>query len=48
MDVLAQEARLERNEGLAEYSGHVASAADPAPALLEALHTADANDGFVR
>ncbi|TDK25144.1 hypothetical protein E2F46_07550 [Luteimonas aestuarii] len=47
-DVLAQEARLERNEGLAEYSGRVASAADPAPALLEALHTADANDGFVR
>lgn len=47
-DVLVQEARLERNEGLAEYSGRVASAADPAPAVLEALRRADANDGFVR
>jgi hypothetical protein len=45
---LEQEARLERNEGLAEYTGRVASAADPAPALLEALRRADANDGFVR
>lgn len=45
---LVQEARLERNEGLAEYTGRVASAANPAPALLEALRRADANDGFVR
>ncbi|WP_202842889.1 hypothetical protein [Luteimonas saliphila] len=47
---LLQEAKLERNEGLAEYTGRiVASAAgDPVPALLDALRRADGNDGFVR
>lgn len=47
-DALAQEARLERNEGLAEYTGRVAAAEAPVPALLAALHAADADPGFVR
>ncbi|TYT25265.1 hypothetical protein FZO89_02710 [Luteimonas viscosa] len=47
---LLQEARLERNEGLAEYTGRVVASAagDPVPALLDALRRADDNDGFVR
>lgn len=49
---LAEEANVERNEGLAEYTGRVvaaaASGANAAPAVVEALAKADASQSFVR
>jgi hypothetical protein len=50
--LLAEEARVERNEGLAEYTGRrVAAAANGGnvvPALVESLAAADASPSFVR
>lgn len=50
--VLTEEARVERNEGLAEYTGRrVAAAANRAgmvPALVQSLAAADASPSFVR
>ncbi|MET0290610.1 MAG: hypothetical protein ABW178_13355 [Pseudoxanthomonas sp.] len=49
---LTEEAKLERNEGLAEYTGRTVAAAggdgDPVPAVVEALAAADTAESFVR
>ncbi|MER2177127.1 MAG: hypothetical protein ABS955_05435 [Stenotrophomonas maltophilia] len=49
---LTEEANVERNEGLAEYTGRfvaaAASNANAAPAVVEALARADASQSFVR
>jgi len=51
-DARAEEARVERNEGLAEYTGRVLAAAagkgDAAPDVVAALRKADTTASFVR
>lgn len=50
-DALAEEAVLERNEGLAEYTGRIVAGAaggDPAAAVVSALAKADTATSFVR
>jgi hypothetical protein len=52
IQALAEEARVERNEGLAEYTGRVVAAAggegDATPAVVAALGKADTAGSFVR
>lgn len=47
---LGEEAKVERNEGLAEYSGRAvaATAGDPVPALVASLRAAESSPSFVR
>ena len=45
---LREEARVERNEGLAEYTGRKVAAANPVPSMLEALRAADGADSYLR
>lgn len=51
-DALAEEAKLERNEGLAEYTGRsvaaAAAQADGVAAVVEALAKAESSESFVR
>ena len=45
---LVGEAQVERNEGLAEYTGRKLAAQDPIPSLLAALESADDATSYVR